>query len=91
MFSRRFNLRNASGARRKKKRSRSQWPKPLPMPPITRLVAAGVGIFAGSGNIHDASSPCRNGDRLEGAMRVGYDIADRSVWFSPGHRALDCW
>src|SRR4029079_6260625 len=47
-------------------------PGPVPMPPVKRLVAAGVTVFAGSDNIRDAWSPYGNGDMLERAMLVGY-------------------
>jgi len=42
------------------------------MPPVKRLVAAGVTVFAGSDNIRDAWSPYGNGDMLERAMLIGY-------------------
>ena len=47
-------------------------PGPVPMPPIKRLVAAGVRVFAGSDNIRDAWSPYGNGDMLERAMHLAY-------------------
>lgn len=47
-------------------------PGPVPMPPVKRLVAAGVTVFAGSDNIRDAWSPYGNGDMLERAMMIGY-------------------
>jgi cytosine deaminase len=47
-------------------------PGPVPMPPIKRLVAAGVRTFAGSDNIRDAWSPYGNGDMIERAMMIGY-------------------
>jgi cytosine/creatinine deaminase len=47
-------------------------PGPVPMPPIQRLIAAGVRVFSGSDNIRDAWSPYGNGDMLERAMLVGY-------------------
>jgi cytosine deaminase len=47
-------------------------PGPVPMPPIKRLLAAGVRVFAGSDNIRDAWSPYGNGDMLERAMLIGY-------------------
>ncbi len=47
-------------------------PGPVPMPPVKRLVAAGVRVFAGSDNIRDAWSPYGNGDMLERAMMIGY-------------------
>jgi cytosine deaminase len=47
-------------------------PGPVPMPPVKRLVGAGVRVFAGSDNIRDAWSPYGNGDMLERAMMIGY-------------------
>lgn len=47
-------------------------PGPVPMPPVKRLHAAGVTIFAGSDNIRDAWAPYGNGDMLERAMLIGY-------------------
>jgi cytosine/adenosine deaminase-related metal-dependent hydrolase len=47
-------------------------PGPVAMPPIKRLDAAGVLVFAGSDNIRDAWSPYGNGDMLERAMLIGY-------------------
>jgi cytosine deaminase len=47
-------------------------PGPVPMPPLDRLRAAGVRLFAGSDNIRDAWSPYGNGDMLERAMLIGY-------------------
>ena len=47
-------------------------PGPVPMPPVKRLRAAGVTVFAGSDNIRDAWSPYGNGDMLERAMLIGY-------------------
>ncbi|MGO8831737.1 MAG: amidohydrolase family protein [Roseiarcus sp.] len=47
-------------------------PGPVPMPPVRRLIAAGVRVFAGSDNIRDAWSPYGNGDMLERAMMIGY-------------------
>lgn len=47
-------------------------PGPVPMPPVKRLRAAGVAVFAGSDNIRDAWSPYGNGDMLERAMLIGY-------------------
>jgi cytosine/adenosine deaminase-related metal-dependent hydrolase len=47
-------------------------PGPVAMPPVKRLVAAGVAVFAGSDNIRDAWSPYGNGDMLERAMLIGY-------------------
>ncbi|MBV8563993.1 MAG: amidohydrolase family protein [Methylobacteriaceae bacterium] len=43
-----------------------------PRPPVTRLAAAGVTVFAGSDNIRDAWSPYGNGDMLERARHIGY-------------------
>jgi cytosine deaminase len=57
-------------------------PGPVPMPPVKRLVAAGVAVFAGSDNIRDAWSPYGNGDMLERAMIIGYRqglLADEDV------------
>ena len=45
-------------------------PGPVPMPPVRRLVAAGVRVFAGSDNIRDAWSPLGDGDMLARAMLV---------------------
>lgn len=42
------------------------------MPPVLRLRAAGVRVFAGSDNIRDAWWPYGNGDMLERATLVGY-------------------
>ena len=47
-------------------------PGSVPMPPVKRLIAAGVTVFAGSDNIRDAWSPYGNGDMLERAMLIGY-------------------
>lgn len=47
-------------------------PGAAPMPPIRRLIAAGVRVFAGSDNIRDAWSPYGNGDMVERAMLIGY-------------------
>ena len=47
-------------------------PGPVPMPPVKRLVDAGVRVFAGSDNIRDAWSPYGNGDMLERATMIGY-------------------
>ena len=47
-------------------------PGPVPMPPVRRLAAAGVRVFAGSDNIRDAWSPLGNGDMLERAMLIAY-------------------
>jgi cytosine deaminase len=46
-------------------------PGPVPMPPVKRLVAAGVKVFSGSDNIRDAWSPYGNGDMLERVAIVG--------------------
>ncbi len=43
-----------------------------PMPPLTRMWAAGVTVFAGSDNIRDAWSPFGNGDMLARAGLIGY-------------------
>ena len=42
------------------------------MPPVRRLWAAGVAVFAGSDNIRDSWWPYGNGDMLERATLVGY-------------------
>ena len=42
-------------------------PGPVPMPPVKRLIAAGVLVFSGSDNIRDAWSPFGAGDLLERA------------------------
>jgi cytosine deaminase len=47
-------------------------PGPVPMPPVRKLVAAGVRVFSGSDNIRDAWSPYGNGDMLERATWIGY-------------------
>jgi cytosine deaminase len=47
-------------------------PGPVPMPPVKKLRAAGVTVFAGSDNIRDAWSPYGNGDMLERAAVIGY-------------------
>ena len=47
-------------------------PGPVAMPPIKRLMAHGVTVFAGSDNIRDAWSPYGNGDMLERAMLIGW-------------------
>lgn len=49
-----------------------------PMPPVRRLLDAGVNVFAGSDNIRDAWSPHGNGDTLERAMLVAYQQSWRS-------------
>lgn len=43
----------------------------VPVPPLKRLLAAGVTVFAGSDNIRDAWSPYGNGDMLERAQIMG--------------------
>jgi len=50
-------------------------PGPEAMPPVQRLVAEGVTVFAGSDNIRDAWSPYGNGDMLERARLIGYRAA----------------
>lgn len=50
-------------------------PGPEAMPPVKRLVAEGVTVFAGSDNIRDAWSPYGNGDMLERARLIGYRAA----------------
>lgn len=47
-------------------------PGPVAMPPVKRLRAAGVTVFAGSDNIRDAWAPFGTGDMLERAMLLGY-------------------
>jgi len=47
-------------------------PGPVAMPPVKRLKAEGVTVFAGSDNIRDAWSPYGDGDLLRRAMIVGY-------------------
>ena len=42
------------------------------MPPIRRLRAAGVAVFAGSDNVRDSWWPYGNGDMLERATLIGY-------------------
>ncbi|MBB3932982.1 cytosine/adenosine deaminase-related metal-dependent hydrolase [Kaistia hirudinis] len=57
-------------------------PGPVPMPPVMRLAAAGVTVFAGSDNIRDAWAPYGNGDLLQRAMLIGYRqgfLADEDV------------
>jgi cytosine/adenosine deaminase-related metal-dependent hydrolase len=57
-------------------------PGPVPMPPVKRLVGAGVTVFAGSDNIRDAWSPYGNGDMLERVAIIGYRqglLADEDV------------
>jgi cytosine/adenosine deaminase-related metal-dependent hydrolase len=46
-------------------------PGDAPMPPVKRLRAAGVTVFAGSDNIRDAWSPFGTGDMLERAKLIG--------------------
>ncbi|MDD2048307.1 amidohydrolase family protein [Pseudomonas putida] len=43
-----------------------------PFPPILRLRAAGVNVFAGNDNIRDAWWPYGNADMLQRAMLIGY-------------------
>ena len=43
-----------------------------PMPPVLRLAAAGVTVFAGSDNIRDAWWPYGDGDMLDRAATIGY-------------------
>lgn len=43
-----------------------------PFPPVLRLRAAGVRVFAGNDNIRDAWWPYGNGDMLQRAMLIGY-------------------
>lgn len=43
-----------------------------PMPPVLRLRAAGVTVFAGSDNIRDAWWPYGDGDMLDRAAVIGY-------------------
>lgn len=47
-------------------------PGPVAMPPVKRLRAAGVTVFAGSDNIRDAWSPYGDGDLLRRAQIIGY-------------------
>ena len=47
-------------------------PGPVAMPPVKRLIDAGVRVFAGSDNIRDAWSPYGDGDMLARAMLIGY-------------------
>jgi cytosine deaminase len=47
-------------------------PGAAPMPPVKRLRAAGVTVFAGSDNIRDLWSPFGNGDMLERAFLIAY-------------------
>ncbi|WP_348641047.1 amidohydrolase [Martelella sp. HB161492] len=59
-------------------------PGPVPMPPVKRLQAEGVRIFAGSDNIRDAWSPFGNGDLIE---RAGI-ICDRQDFRADADLAL---
>ncbi|MFK8328424.1 amidohydrolase family protein [Pseudomonas sp. BJa5] len=43
-----------------------------PFPPVLRLRAAGVNVFAGNDNIRDAWWPYGNADMLQRAMLIGY-------------------
>lgn len=47
-------------------------PGDRPFPPVLRLRAAGVRVFAGNDNIRDAWWPYGNGDMLQRAMMIGY-------------------
>jgi len=47
-------------------------PGDRPFPPVRRLRAAGVRMFAGNDNIRDAWWPYGNGDILQRAMLIGY-------------------
>lgn len=47
-------------------------PGDRPFPPVRRLRAAGVRMFAGNDNIRDAWWPYGNGDMLQRAMLIGY-------------------
>ncbi len=47
-------------------------PGDRPFPPILRLRAAGVHVFAGNDNIRDAWWPYGNGDMLQRANLIGY-------------------
>jgi cytosine/creatinine deaminase len=47
-------------------------PGSVPMPPVKKLLAHGVRVFAGSDNIRDAWAPFGTGDMLERAMLIGY-------------------
>jgi cytosine deaminase len=65
-------------------------PGPVPMPPVRRLVAAGVRMFSGSDNIRDAWSPYGDGDMVARAMMIGYrqgllDDADVALAFELGN------
>lgn len=56
---------------------------PGPMPPIERLEALGVTVFAASDNIRDAWSPLGSGDTLERASLAAY----RNGWGTDGELA----
>jgi cytosine/creatinine deaminase len=43
-----------------------------PVPPLKRLMASGVMVFAGSDNIRDAWSPYGNGDMLDRVRHIGF-------------------
>ena len=61
------------GARARGRRDHDQWPRARSRcRRCSRLVAAGVRVFAGSDNIRDAWSPLGNGDMLERAMLIAY-------------------
>ncbi len=45
-------------------------PGPVPMPPVKKLRAAGVKVFAGNDNIRDAWSPFGSGDLIERAALI---------------------
>ena len=47
-------------------------PGDRPFPPVLRLRAAGVHVFAGNDNIRDAWWPYGNGDMLQRANLIGY-------------------
>ncbi|RAO77852.1 amidohydrolase family protein [Dyella jiangningensis] len=47
-------------------------PGDRPFPPVLRLRAAGVHVFAGNDNIRDAWWPYGNGDMLQRANMIGY-------------------
>jgi cytosine/creatinine deaminase len=46
-------------------------PGTAPVPPVRRLLASGVMVFAGSDNIRDAWSPYGNGDMLDRVRHIG--------------------
>jgi cytosine/creatinine deaminase len=46
-------------------------PGTAPVPPVSRLLASGVMVFAGSDNIRDAWSPYGNGDMLDRVRHIG--------------------